>query len=167
MKIFLISIAILILSEAHVYSSEIVIVPTGTSDDAPHIQAALDGLQNGDTLRLNGDFVIKHTIYLPSNFTWVLNGSVTLAGDADLDEAGYADSIIDATRRTGFTEKPGGATNINMSGGTYYGNSSQYPNSMRYINFGSVTNSKFHDMLITEVTDDNFTLGPGCNNNEC
>ena len=22
-------------------------------------------------------------------------------------------------------------------------------------------------MLITEVTDDNFTLGPGCNNNEC
>jgi hypothetical protein len=54
-----------------------------------------------------------------------------------------------------------------MSGGTYFGNSENYPNSMRYLNFGSVTNSKFHDMVITEVTDDNFTLGPGCNNNEC
>jgi hypothetical protein len=150
-----------------VYSAEIEIVPSGTSDDAALIQTALDGLQDGDTLLLNGDFVFRHTIYLPSNFTWVLNGSMTLAGDADLDMAGYADSIIDGRRRTGITEKAGGATNIDMSGGTHYGNSSQYSKSMRYLNFGSVTNSKFHDMLITEVTDDNFTLGPGCNNNEC
>ncbi|MCD6354988.1 MAG: T9SS type A sorting domain-containing protein, partial [Prolixibacteraceae bacterium] len=77
------------------------------------------------------------------------------------------DSQIDASRRTGITEKTGGATNIDMSGGTYYGNSANYPKSMRYLNFVSVTNSKFHDMIITEVTDDNFTLGPGCNNNEC
>ncbi len=143
------------------------IEPTGTSDDSNLMQSTLDGLTAGDTITLNGDFVIKHTIYLPSDFTWILNGSVTLAGDADLDEAGYADSIIDATRRTGITEKPGGAANINMSGGTYFGNSANYSRSMRYLNFGTVTNSAFHDMLITEVTDDNFTLGPGCNNNEC
>jgi len=143
------------------------IVPSGTPDDAGTIQAALDSLQDGDTLKLNGDFVIGKTIYFPSNFTWILEGTLTLNGDADLDKAGYADSIIDARRRTGITEKTGGVTNIDMSGGTYYGNSANYPNSMRFLNFGSVTYSKFHDMLITEVTDDNFTLGPGCNNNVC
>ncbi len=167
MRIFLISMAIVFLIVPKVSSSEIVIVPTGTSDDAPHIQSVLDGIEDGDTLKLNGDFVIRHTIYLPSNFTWILNGSVTLGGDADLDQAGYNIPPIDARRRTGITEKPGGATNINMSGGTYYGNSANYTKSMRYLNFGSVTNSKFSDMHITEVTDDNFTLGPGCNNNEC
>jgi hypothetical protein len=150
-----------------VFSSEIVIEPSGTDNDTELIQNALDGIHDGDTLQLNGGFVLKNTIYLPSNFTWILKGSVTLAGDADLDEAGWVDSEIDATRRTAITEKTGGATNIDMSGGTYYGNSANYTKSMRYLNFVSVTNSKFHDMLITEVTDDNFTLGPGCNNNEC
>ncbi len=149
------------------YATEIVIEPTGTGDDTNLIQNALDGLQAGDTLRLNGDFIHKRTIYLGSDFTWILDGTVTLAGDADLDEVGWIDEQIDASRRTGITEKTGGATNIDMSGGTYYGNSGQYTKSMRFINFVSVTNSRFHDMLITEVTDDNFTLGPGCNNNEC
>lgn len=160
-------IAILILIFPKMYPAEIQIEPTGTSDDAELIQNALNGLQAGDTLLLNGDFKIKHTIYLPSNFTWILTGTVTLAGDAELDNAGYADDVIDARRRTGITEQAGGATNIDMSGGTYYGNSTVYPKSMRYLNFGSVTHSSFHDMLITQVTDDNFTLGPGCNNNEC
>ncbi|MCD6354249.1 MAG: hypothetical protein J7L95_01750, partial [Prolixibacteraceae bacterium] len=150
-----------------VFSSEIVIEPGNTGDDSELIQSALDGLKNGDTLQLKGNFTLKKTIYLPSNFTWILVGSITLAGDADLDEAGWVDSQIDASRRTGITEKTGGATNIDMSGGTYYGNSANYTKSMRYLNFVSVTNSKFHDMIITEVTDDNFTLGPGCNNNEC
>jgi len=167
MKAHIASTILLFLAVNYVQSAEIVIEPSGTSDDAALIQTALDGLHYGDTLLLNGDFVLKHTIYLPSNFTWILNGSVTLAGDADLDEAGWVDAQIDATRRTGITEKSGGATNIDMSGGTYYGNSVNYPKSMRYLNFVSVTNSIFHDMLITEVTDDNFTLGPGCNNNEC
>jgi hypothetical protein len=54
-----------------------------------------------------------------------------------------------------------------MSGGTYYGNYAGNSSSLRFINFVSVTNSKFHDMVITDVSDDNFTLGPGCNNNEC
>ncbi len=131
------------------------------------IQNTLDALQPGDTLSLQGDFVTGSTIYLPSNFTWILDGSVTLAGDADLDYAGYFDEVIDARRRTGITEKAGGVTNIDMSGGTYYGNSDSYPKSMRYLNFGRVTNSRFYDMHITEVTDDNFTLGPGCRYNEC
>jgi hypothetical protein len=166
-KFKLVTAGLLLLFFTKGFSAEIVIVPTGTSDDAAHIQTAMDALQDGDTLNLNGDFVIKHTIYLPSNFTWIPTGSLTLAGDADLDKAGYVDSQISATRRTGITEKVGGATNIDMSGGTYYGNKAQYPRSSRYLNFGSVTNSRFHDMLITEGTDDNFSLGPGCNNNEC
>ena len=158
---------ILLLSISPVFSAVIVIEPTGTDDDTDLIQNALNELDAGDTLELNGDFIHKRTIYLVSDFTWILNGTFTLAGDAELDEAGYFDSVIDARRRTGITEKTGGATNIDMSGGTYYGNSANYAKSMRYLNFGSVTNSRFHDMLITEVTDDNFTLGPGCNNNEC
>jgi hypothetical protein len=143
------------------------LVPSGTSDDAALIQSALDNLQEGDTLRLTGDFVIGKTIYLPSHFTWILNGSLTLTGNADLDEAGWVDPPVDATRRTGITEKTGGATNIDMSGGTYDGNAASYGKSMRFINFVSVTNSRFHDMHITDATDDNFTLGPGCNNNVC
>jgi hypothetical protein len=158
---------ILVLSIHPLFSAVMVIEPTGSGDDTDLIQNALDGLDAGDTLQLNGDFIHKRTLYLGSDFTWILNGTLTLAGDAALDEAGYFDDVIDARRRTGITEKPGGATKIDMSGGTYFGNSANYPNSMRYLNFGSVTNSKFHDMVITEVTDDNFTLGPGCNNNEC
>ena len=55
-----------------------------------------------------------------------------------------------------------------MSGGTYYGNSvNNSKKSVRFINFVYVTNSKFHDMVITDASDDCFTLGPGCNSNEC
>ncbi len=147
--------------------SAIDIVPSGTTDDANLIQTSLDSLQNGDTLRLNGDFVIAGTIYLPSNFTWILYGSLTLSGNAELNEAGWVDPPVDATRRTGITEKNGGAINIDMSGGTYYGNAANYNKSMRFLNFVSVTSSRFHDMHITDATDDNFTLGPGSNNNEC
>ena len=157
---------VLLLGAGKIHSAEIIITPTG-GDDASHIQNALNALQNGDTLWLNGDFIFAKTIYLPSNFTWILKGSLTLAGDAVLDKVGWLDSEIDARRLTAITEKNGGASNIDMSGGTYYGNSGQYPNSMRFINFVSVTNSNFHDMHITEVTDDNLTLGPGSRNNEC
>jgi len=152
------------------------IVPTGTSDDTALIQNALDQLQAGDALKLTGDFAITDTIYLPSNFRWILDGSLSLADNADdnLDDVGWYEelgdartNIIDATRRTGITETPGGAGNIEMSGGTYYGNSAGNPASLRLINFVSVTNSTFHDMVITDASDDNFTLGPGCNNNVC
>jgi hypothetical protein len=166
-KIPIITTILFILTFNSLKSAEIVIVPSGTSDDATLIQSALDGLHNDDTLLLNGNFVLKHTIYLPSNFTWILNGSVTLASDAVLDEVGWVTDVIDARRRTGITEKKGGASNIDMSGGIYYGNYTNYTKSMRFLNFISVTNSRFHDMIITEVTDDNFTLAPGSNHNEC
>ncbi len=152
------------------------IVPSGTSDDTDLIQDALDQLQAGDTLKLKGYFFIADTIYLPSNFKWVLNGTLTLADNADddLDRVGWYEelndannNIIDARARTGITEQPGGAVNIEMSGGTYSGNSAGNPASLRFINFVSVTNSLFHDMVITDVSDDNFTLGPGSNGNVC
>jgi hypothetical protein len=152
------------------------IVPSGTADDTVLIQDALDQLQAGDTLKLKGDFFIADTIYLPSNCKWILEGSLSLADNADddLDRVGWYEelndannNIIDARRRTGISEQPGGAVNIEMSGGTYYGNSASNTKSLRFLNFVSVTDSYFHDMLITDVSDDNFTLGPGCNGNLC
>jgi len=165
MKIPIVFTVIHLLTVGQIWALDI--VPGGTNNDEDLIQRALDSLQAGDTLHLNGDFVISATIYLPSDFTWILNGSLTLSGDAVLDKAGWVEPGVDARRYTGITEKPGGASNIDMSGGTYYGNAANYPNSMRFINFVSVTYSRFHDMLITEATDDNFTLGPGSNHNEC
>lgn len=147
-------------------SAETIIVPTGT-DDTELIQSTLDGLQKGDTLLLDGDFMFAKTLYLPSDFTWILSGTLTLSGDAVLDEVGFVAPGIDARRRTAITEKEGGATNIDMSGGSYFGNYTNYTKSLRFINFVSVTYSKFHNMIMTEVIDDIFTLGPGCNNNEC
>ncbi len=150
-----------------VFSATVIITPTGTDDDTNRIQTALNALQAGDKLMLNGDFKHKGTIYLPSNFTWILNGSLTLGDNAVLDRVGWVKPGIDARRPTGISETFGGATNIDMSGGTYYGNVASNSSSLRFINFVSVTNSRFYDMLITEVSNDNFTLGPGCNNNEC
>ena len=72
------------------YSTEITITPSG-DDDATMIQQPLIHLQNGDTLLLNGDFVIGKTIYLPSNFSWILDGSLTLGDNADTDDVGYVD----------------------------------------------------------------------------
>lgn len=169
LKVCLASAILLLLIISQVFSSEIVITPT-SGDDADLIQTTLNGLSNRDTLRLNGDFIIGKTIYLPSNFTWILDGTLTLGDNAVTDDIGYVDTTrnIDATRNTGISEKPGGATNIEMSGGTYYGNSANNSkNGVRFLNFVYVTNSKFHDMVITDASDDCFTLGPGCNGNEC
>jgi hypothetical protein len=164
--IYLMCLVIITALAGGALAAEIVIVPSGTSDDTNLIQTTLNGLKNSDTLRLNGNFVIGRTIYLPSNFTWILDGSLTLGNNAVLDDVGWVAPGIDARRPTGISEKPGGATNIDMSGGTYYGNSANN-SSNRFLNFVSATHSNFHDMVITDATDDNFTLGPGCNNNEC
>ena len=106
MKQLLLSGILVLTCFCKLYSAEIIIEAAG-DDHASLIQNTLDALPEGDTIILNGDFLIRRTIYLPSNFTWILNGSLTLAGDADLDEAGYIDQQIDARRRTGITEKPG------------------------------------------------------------
>ena len=158
-----------------VFSSTIVIVPSGTNNDSGIIQSALDDLVEGDTLQLNGDFVIKNTIYLPSNFTWILNGSITLGTNPSLDKAGWVGTVngfpVDALRYTGITEKnwnTTGASNIIMSGGIYDGNYvSQGSSRVRFINFVRVTYSSFHDMEIKKASDDNFTLGPDSRYNEC
>ena len=151
-------------------SQPMVIVPSGTANDAALIQDALDQMQNGDTLVLNGDFVIRNTIYLPSHFTWILNGSLTLDENIDLDSVGYVDPSrgIDARRPTAITETPGGATNIDMSGGTYYGfDIHDGTRTIRFLNFVAVTDSFLHDFTVSEGSDDGFTLGPLCTRNEC
>lgn len=163
----LLSLFISLACFCNIYSIEIIITPTG-ADDASMIQNTLDTLQQGDTLILNGDFVIARTIYLPRDFTWILNGSLALSENVDLDRVGWVETGVDARRPTGITEKPGGATNIEMSGGTYYGyNVHDGTSTIRFINFVSVTHSYFHDFSIIEGSDDGFTLGPGSNNNEC
>lgn len=152
----------------HASSAEIVVIPSGTSNDAGIIQSALNGIREGDTLRLNGDFFIASTLYLPSNFTWILDGSLALHEDADLDRVGWVEPGIDARRPTGITEQAGGATNIVMSGGTYYGyDVHSGSSSVRFLNFVSVTRSVFQDFTINEGSDDGFTLGPGSRYNEC
>ncbi len=167
-KMCLISVVLLLGMAGSALATVVVIVPTGTSDDAGLIQTTMDGLQAGDTLQLDGDFMLATTIYLPSNFTWILNGTLTLDENIDLDSVGWVDPPIDARRRTAISETPGGATNIDMSGGTYYGYDIHDGSStIRFINFVSVTNSYFHDFTVNEGSDDAFTLGPGCNNNQC
>jgi hypothetical protein len=156
-------------------SSTITITPSGTNNDSGLIQSALDGLQDHDTLLLNGDFVIRNTIYLPSNFTWILNGSLTLGTSPSLNKAGWVGTVngysVNALKYTGITEKDWdttGSSNIDMSGGIYNGNYvSQGSSRVRFINFVRVTNSRFHDMEITKASDDNFTLGPDSRYNEC
>jgi len=163
----LLSIIISLVCVSELYSSEIIITPTG-ADDALPIQNTLDTLQAGDTLILSGDFIIAGTIYLPSDFTWVLNGTLTLSENISLDRIGWVEPGVDARRYTGITEKPGGATNIEMSGGTYYGYDIHNGSStVRFLNFVSVTHSFFHDFIVNEGSDDGFTLGPGCRYNEC
>jgi len=164
----LLLVVISLASVCRLYSAEIIVESTGTGDDTDLIQTALDGLQDGDSLRLNGDFVITRTIYMPSNFTWILDSTLTLSQNIDLDMVGWVEPGVDARRSTAITEKPGGASNIEMSGGTYYGydihNGSK---SIRFINFVSVTHSYFHDFTVMEGSDDGFTLGPGSRYNEC
>ncbi|MCU0857936.1 MAG: hypothetical protein MUC65_05985, partial [Pontiellaceae bacterium] len=140
------------------------LVPTAGTDHTELIQTTLDKLHEGATLKLVGNFFIAGTIYLPSNFKWILEGSFSLADNAILDIIGWYGG---GARPTGITEKPDGAGNIDMSGGTYNGNFVNNPTTLRFINFIWVTNSYFHDMVITNVSDDNFTLGSECNNNLC
>jgi hypothetical protein len=143
--------------------SAIEITPTGGSDDYSKIQNALNNLKSGDTIRLNGNFIFKKTIYIPSNIVWILKGKLTLSKSCSLDEVGYRASGIDSRRPTGITEKDGGASNIDMSGGTYEGNGVK----CRLINFIKVSSSVFHDMTVMKCGDDNFTLAHVSSGNIC
>jgi hypothetical protein len=93
---------------------------------------------------------------------------LTLDQNVDLDQVGWVAPPIDARRPTAISEKPGGAENIEMRGGTYYGYDIHNGTStIRFINFVSVKNSYFHDFTVIEGSDDAFTLGPGSYNNVC
>jgi hypothetical protein len=149
------------------------LIATAISDHRSIIQNTLNKLHKGATLKLVGNFFIGDTLYLPSDFRWILEGSLSLGNGVvnNLDNVGWVGVVrgvtVDARRRTGISEKPGGARNIEMSGGTYNGNSISNSSSLRFINFVAVTNSYFHDMLITNVSDDNFTLGHVSRSNLC
>jgi len=75
-KLKIVSTILSLLIVSKVFSATITITPTGTGDDTNLIQTALNGLKVGDTLLLKGDFIHKKTIYLPSDFIWILNGSL-------------------------------------------------------------------------------------------
>lgn len=144
------------------------LVPSQTGDDYTEIQSALDNLKAGGVILLNGDFVFGRTLYLPSDITWILNGTMTLADNAILDEVGVVEPGVDSRRPTGITEKPGGASNIKMFGGTYEGNAANNARKeVRLINFTHVAHSRFYDMVIQNASDDNFTLGAKSTFNEC
>ncbi|MCU0857796.1 MAG: carbohydrate binding domain-containing protein [Pontiellaceae bacterium] len=149
------------------------LIAAATNDHRSIIQNTLDKLHKGATLKLFGNFFIRDTLYLPSDFRWILDGSLSLGNGVrnNLDDVGWVGVVqgvtIDARRETGVSEKSGGAKNIDMSGGTYNGNSISNSSSLRFINFVAVTNCYFHDMVITNVSDDNFTLGHVSRSNLC
>lgn len=123
---------------------------TDSEDHTDQIQGAIDGLSPHDALHLIGDFTIFRTIYFPSDFTWRLDGTLTLGTNATLDKVGWRPAAI--------TEKSGGATNIHMSGGYYDGNRHENVPDVRLINFIYVKDSVFRDMQIDSAGDDNVSL---------
>jgi hypothetical protein len=174
------TIALLVFILVTAVNADVYLSPSATDDDAALIQAALDVLSNGETLHLNGDFTIRRTIYLPSNFHWILAGSITLGDNAELDYIGFVGDGIDSRTPTAIAEVSGGATNIDMSGGTYYGNAENnagqnttnmtwqpFISRTRLLNFIHVQYSLFRDMTIENASDDNFSLGQNASNNEC
>ncbi|MCU0473123.1 MAG: T9SS type A sorting domain-containing protein [Bacteroidales bacterium] len=154
----------------NLYSKEIIITPSG-GDDTDLIQNALDGIKAGDTLRLNGDFIHSRTIYLGSDFTWILNGTLTLAkySSDKLDDYGLQYPDFDNSRITAIATREG-AKNIDMSGGVIYGNGdfNGRPNGLprvRQVNMVWAENCYFHDFTVEDASDDCFTLGAASHHN--
>ena len=139
-------------------TDNIVINAADSIDHAQQIQNSLNSLATNGSLLLLGDFTITRTIYLPSDFTWRLEGSLSLGNSATLDTIDWRPAAI--------TEKPGGVSNIHMSGGLYKGNRQQNPGGVRFLNFVQVQYSSFRDMIIESASDDNFSLGRSAQYNE-
>ena len=135
--------------------STTIITPTGGADDYSKIQNTVNGLNTGDTIQLNGDFISKNTVQLKSSMIWRLNGSLKLAN---------------GTNKWLVTDKSGGISNLEMIGGTYDGNGINQTRSSttnHCIRFSKVTNSHFKDMIVKQANNDNFTLDTDCHNNLC
>ena len=171
LKFKIITFFILLISLNQAFSSTFIIVPTGTDDDTKLIQTALDALEVGDTLLLNGDFIHQQTIYLGSDFTWILNGSLTLAPNCSdkLDDYGLRYSGFDNSRSTAIATRAT-AKNIDFSGGVIYGNgdlngrASGLPR-VRQVNMVFAVDCYFHDFTVEDASDDCFTLGAASHHN--
>jgi hypothetical protein len=171
MKNKLLLLLVLLLCVCKSHATEVIIVPSGTDDDTDLIQTALDGLQPGDTLILNGDFIHKRTIYLGSDFTWILKGTLTLAKNSskNLDDYGLRYDGFDNSRSTAIATREG-ARNIDFSGGIIYGNG-DYNGSptglprVRQVNMVFAEDCCFHDFTVEDASDDCFTLGAASHHN--
>jgi hypothetical protein len=171
MKNKIIWVYVLLCFSFKLHSTEVTIVPTGTDDDTDLIQNALNGLQKGDTLILKGDFVHQRTIYLVSDFTWILKGTLTLAPycAGKLDKIGLVYSGFDNSRSTAIGTRED-AKNIEMSGGIIFGNGDVNGRSVglprvRQVNMVFAENCYFHDFTVEDVSDDCFTLGAASHHN--
>lgn len=148
----------------------VIITPEG-SDQTTQIRNALINLNKGDKIVLDGDFIISGTLLLPSDITWELKGTMTLAPmsfeNGSLQRVTYnADSRHGNGRYTVIgAVQP--AENIEMYGGVYEGDGdNNNTERLRFIQMMDVTNCHFHDMEVNNVSDDCFTLGNGATYNK-
>ena len=121
------------------------------------IQGALNGLPVRTQkliISLIGDFIIAGTIKIPSYTIFDLQGSITLANNANQILLQEADPV-------------GGTTQIELNGGTYDGNCNNQSIDNFGINFSKVTNSHFSNLISQKAGKSNFVLDTGCNNNTC
>lgn len=170
-KFYLLPVFLCLLFVSEVFSATVTITPTETDDDTKLIQTSLDGLSPGDTLQLNGDFIHKKTIYLVSDFTWILNGSLTLAKNSAkmLDDYGLRYEGFDNSRSTAIATREG-AKHIDFSGGIIYGNGdfNGRPTGLprvRQVNIVFAEECYFHDFTVEDASDDCFTLGAASHHN--
>tara|TARA_B100000809_G_scaffold54191_1_gene49773 strand:- start:24334 stop:26811 length:2478 start_codon:yes stop_codon:yes gene_type:complete len=176
-KSLLLSVLLFLLFVGNLFASSITITPSG-NDQTAQIRNALTTLNDGDKIILDGDFIISGTILLPSDITWELRGTMTLAPNSPVGTTGGLQRITyDADSRFGSGRytiigavQP--AKNIEMFGGVYEGdaaNNRLEPNGnvlrLRFIQMMDIKDSNFHDMEIKNVSDDCFTLGNGATNN--
>ncbi|MCX6309371.1 MAG: Ig-like domain-containing protein [Bacteroidia bacterium] len=146
------------------FSATVTITPTG-ADDTNRIQMAINSLNPGDKLVLNGDFVHNKTIYLQSNMIWELRGTLTLAKNsaANLDKYGEIRAGFNNSRSTGIAS-PIGMKNVEFFGGTIYGNGDFNGKaiglpSVRLVNMVFAEDCYFNDFTVEDSSDDCFTLG--------
>ncbi len=146
------------------FSATVTITPTG-ADDTNLIQTAINGLNPGDKLVLNGDFVFNKTIYLKSDMIWELRGTLTLAKNSagNLDKYGEVRLGFNNSRSTGIAS-PIGMKNVEFFGGTIYGNGDFNGKavglpSVRLVNIVFAEDCYFHDFTVEDSSDDCFTLG--------
>lgn len=152
------------LSVLQAFSATITITPTG-ADDTNLIQTAINSLNSGDKLVLNGDFVFNKTIYLKSDMIWELRGTLTLAKNSagNLDKYGEIRTGFNNSRSTAIAS-PIGMKNVEFFGGIIYGNGDFNGKaiglpSVRLVNMVFAEDCYFHDFTVEDASDDCFTLG--------